>query len=210
MAGLINGSVLAVFVPTFLFVSLTPGMCMTLSMTMGMTIGVRRTLPMMWGELVGVGLVAVAAVIGVATIMLKYPALFMVLKWAGGGYLFYLGVQMWLSRGKMAMGAGDGQTMDAPGRELALQGFVTAVANPKGWAFMVSLLPPFILADRPLAPQLAALLTVILVIEFASLVLYASGGSTLRRFLQRQANVRLINRIAGTLMMGVGVWLATG
>lgn len=31
-----------------------PGMCMTLALTMGMTIGVRKTFYMMWGELAGV------------------------------------------------------------------------------------------------------------------------------------------------------------
>lgn len=81
---MIELSLLAVFLSTFFFVSITPGMCMTLAMTMGMTIGVRRTLWMMWGELAGVGLVAVSAVIGVATIMLNYPALFTVFKYAGG------------------------------------------------------------------------------------------------------------------------------
>ncbi|HET8790682.1 MAG TPA: LysE family translocator, partial [Modicisalibacter sp.] len=57
---MINLSLLSVFVPTFFMVSLTPGMCMTLSMVLGMTVGVRRALWMMAGELVGVGLVAVA------------------------------------------------------------------------------------------------------------------------------------------------------
>ena len=33
---------------------------MTLSMPLGMTIGLRRTFPMMWGELIGVGLVSIA------------------------------------------------------------------------------------------------------------------------------------------------------
>ena len=51
-------ALLAVFIPTFFFVSITPGMCMTLAMTLGMSIGVRRTLWMMLGELVGVALVA--------------------------------------------------------------------------------------------------------------------------------------------------------
>jgi len=32
----------------------------------------------------------------------------------------------------------------------------------------------------------------------------------LRRFLMKSGNVRLMNRIAGTLMMGVGIWLAFG
>ncbi len=45
-------ALLAVFVPTFFFVSITPGMCMTLAMTLGMSIGVRKTLWMMLGELV--------------------------------------------------------------------------------------------------------------------------------------------------------------
>lgn len=77
MNGVIDPSVLTVFIPTFFFVSATPGMCMTLSMTLGMTIGLRRTFPMMWGELIGVGLVSIAAVVGVAAVMLNYPAFFL-------------------------------------------------------------------------------------------------------------------------------------
>ncbi len=65
-------AVLAVFIPTFFFVSITPGMCMTLAMTLGMSVGVRRTLWMMVGEVLGVATVAIAAVIGVASIMLNY------------------------------------------------------------------------------------------------------------------------------------------
>ena len=85
---MIDFAILAVFIPTFFFVSVTPGMCMTLSMTLGMTIGVRRSLPMMWGELIGVALVSIASVIGVAAVMLNYPAIFLLLKYLGGGYLF--------------------------------------------------------------------------------------------------------------------------
>ena len=35
---MVNTALLAAFVPTFAVVSLTPGMCMTLAMSMGMTI----------------------------------------------------------------------------------------------------------------------------------------------------------------------------
>ncbi|SHJ29458.1 Threonine/homoserine/homoserine lactone efflux protein [Malonomonas rubra DSM 5091] len=203
-----SSTVLAVFVPTFVAVSVTPGMCMTLSMTLGMTIGVRRTLWMMAGELIGVGLVAGASVVGVAAIMLQYPMLFLALKYLGGLYLCYLGVQMWMAKGKMAIDfeSGFSGKMSAP--QLALQGFVTAVANPKGWAFFIALLPPFIDQQRPLPGQLSLLLGIILCIEFISLVLYASGGRTLNHLLQKSDNVRLLNRIAGTLMFAVGVWLA--
>jgi threonine/homoserine/homoserine lactone efflux protein len=39
------------------------------------------------------------------------------------------------------------------------------------------------------------------------MTLYATGGKSLKHLLGQADNVRLMNRIAGTLMMGVGVWL---
>ena len=202
-------ALLAVFLPTFFFVSITPGMCMTLAMTLGMSIGVRRTMWMMVGELVGVALVAVAAVMGVASIMLNYPDAFAILKWVGGAYLGYIGINMWRSKGKMAL-TDTQSTANVSNIELITQGFVTAIANPKGWAFMVSLLPPFINVDRAVAPQLVALLSIIMFIEFSSMKAYATGGKSLRLFLSRGENVKLMNRIAGSLMIGVGFWLALG
>ncbi|MGC3834807.1 LysE family translocator [Moritella viscosa] len=190
---MIDLQLIALFIPTFFFVSITPGMCMTLSMTLGMTIGVKRSLHMMWGELLGVGLVAILA-----------------LKYLGGSYLIYLGIQMWRSKGKLAISDNpDPETTMKP-IQLASQGFVTAIANPKGWVFMISLLPPFINPTQALTPQLSVLVGIILITEFSCLLMYASGGQTLRLFLQKGNNVRLLNKIAGSLMVFVGIWLATG
>lgn len=203
-----NLSLLSIFIPTFIVVSATPGMCMTLSMTLGMTIGIRRAMWMMLGELLGVALVSVLAVIGVASIMLKYPEIFMVVKYGGGAYLCWLGIQLWRSCGKLAVQEIDTDNQATVGRkELATQGFLTAVANPKGWAFTIALLPQFVNTALPLFPQLSILVVCILVIEFCFLLFYAQGGKTLRKFLQRSGNVRLLNRVAGSLMFGVGVWL---
>ena len=96
---MIDVAALAVFIPTCFFVSITPGMCMTLAMTLGMSIGVRRTLWMMIGELLGVATVAIAAVLGVASVMLNYPDAIAILKWVGGAYLIYIGVNMWRAIG---------------------------------------------------------------------------------------------------------------
>ncbi|MBM6549548.1 LysE family translocator [Marinomonas ostreistagni] len=202
-------TLLSVFVPTFFFVSITPGMCMTLAMTLGMTIGVKRSLWMMLGELVGVGLVATLSAVGVAALLLNYPTAFVVFKYVGGAYLAYIGVQMWLSRGKMAI-KNEAESQPAGVFELMTQGFVTAIANPKGWAFFVALLPPFLNASAPLAQQLVSLIAIILTLEFCCLMIYATGGRTLRSVLLKSGNVRIMNRIAGTLMIGVGIWLAFG
>jgi len=203
---LISTALLSVFIPTFLFVSATPGMCMTLALTLGMQIGVRRTLWMMAGELVAVGLVAAAAVIGVAAIMLQYPQMLVVMKVVGGLYLAYLGLQLWRSRGDMALTL-EVKPQNVSRKALVIQGFVTAIANPKGWAFFIALLPPFIDPTQRLAPQLAILLSLILFIEWLCLMGYALGGRSLSRLLQKSGNVVLMNRIAGALMLGVAVWL---
>ena len=202
-------SILLVFIPTFFFVSVTPGMCMTLAMSLGMSIGLKRTFYMMMGELLGVAIVALSSVIGVATIMIKHPDIFTIFKYVGGLYLGYLGIQMWLSRGKMAL-LKTNSSITISNTSLALQGFITAIANPKGWAFFIALFPPFINQTQPLIPQISVLLFIILSLEFICLIVYASGGSTLRKFLQKSDNVKLMNRIAGTLMLCVGIWLAFG
>ncbi|HEA18248.1 MAG TPA: LysE family translocator [Pseudoalteromonas prydzensis] len=199
-------AVLGVFIPTFFFVSITPGMCMTLAMTLGMSIGVRRTMWMMIGELLGVAIVAVAAVAGVASIMLNYPMVFNALKWLGAGYLIYVGVMMWRAKATIKLDAEN--QLKVSRQALFSQGFITAIANPKGWAFMISLLPPFINIDSAIAPQLSMLVAIIMLSEFTCMMLYATGGKSLRLFLNQGDNIKWMNRIAGSLMIAVGVWLA--
>lgn len=190
-------------------ISLTPGMCMTLSLTLGMSIGIRRTFWMMWGELVGVALVSIAAVAGVATVMLSHPALFMALKYCGGGYLLYLGIQLFRSQGRMAIVRNRQSTQTISRRELAGQGFITAVSNPKGWAFTLSLLPPFIDRAYPIFPQLSVLLVILLAIEFICLIIYAGGGRRLGTFLDKKGGSDFLNKTAGALMIGVSGWLVS-
>ena len=207
---MIETSALLIFIPTFFLVSVTPGMCMTLALTMGMTIGVKKTFYMMYGELIGVAIVSIAAVSGVAAIMLRFPLLFLALKYLGGLYLIYLGIQMLRSKGKMSLDLEDTRQFSISPKTLMIQGFVTAIANPKGWAFMISLLPPFINSSKPFIPQITILVMIIMTTEFTCLVLYSNGGRTLSRFLEKSGNVRLLNRISGLLMIAVGIWLGLG
>lgn len=182
---------------------------MTLAMTLGMTVGLRRTVWMMAGEVVGVALVSTLSGIGVASLMLRYPDAFTAFKLIGGLYMAWLGLQLWRSRGALAVSAdGIDSVAVPPGRTLALQGFVTAIANPKGWAFFMALLPPFMLTvDGPLNTHNGLILVIIVFSELLCMSLYATGGKALRSLLKQRSNVAVLNRIAGTLMIGVGFWL---
>ncbi|GGW56040.1 LysE family translocator [Alishewanella tabrizica] len=207
---MVNLTLLGAFIPTFLFVSITPGMCMTLAMTLGMSQGVRRTFWMMWGEMLGVGLVAVAAVLGVAALMLQFPTVFQWFKILGACYLVYVGVQMWRAKGKLAVPELGAVPALMPKATLFSQGFITAVSNPKGWAFHMALLPPFIDAKLAFWPQLFVLVTIILALEFCSMLVYASGGKALAALLRQQSKVQWLNRIAASLMFAVALWMLLG
>ena len=201
-------TLLIAFSASFFLVALSPGLCMTLAMSLGISIGVRRTLWMMAGELTGIALVGASAVLGVAALLLKAPTVFAVFKWIGAAYLLYMGWQTWRAEPlRPEQLAGDDRRTRS---SLILQGFITSVANPKAWAFFVALLPPFIDQSRPLAPQLLALLALMLIIEFTCLQIYAHGGRVLSDQLHRRGKARWLNRIAGSLMVGVGIWLALG
>lgn len=199
-------SLLWMFIPTFFMVSVTPGFCMTLALTLGISQGLRRTLWMMWGELLGVATVALCAVLGVSALLLTMPTLFIALQSLGALYIGYVGVQLWQARGQLAIVI-SGEPRQAPRWLLFQQGLWTAVANPKGWAFHMALLPPFINSQAPLWPQLIVLLSLILLLEFLCLLLYASGGQALRRWLLVPARVQRVNKATALLMVTIALWM---
>ncbi|MBA6233902.1 LysE family translocator [Colwellia sp. MB3u-28] len=202
-------TLLALFIPTIFLISISPGMCMTLAMTLGISVGYKKTLWMMWGELLGVALVAIAAALGVAKIMFSYPEIFTLLKIFGAGYLTYIAINMWQAKGKLAIDI-KGENARVSKQRLLQQGFITAISNPKGWAFMVSLLPPFINSQQSLVPQLIVLVAIILMSEFICMTLYATGGKTLARYLTKNNKISHLNKISACLMMIVALWLLLG
>jgi len=182
---------------------------MTLAMTLGISVGYRKTLWMMWGELLGVAVVAISAVLGVAKIMLSYPEVFTILKIIGAAYLTYIAFNMWRAKDKLAIDT-NGDMISVSKQGLLQQGFITAISNPKGWAFTVSLLPPFINSQQALAPQLIILVAIILLSEFICMTLYATGGKTLARYLTKNNKISHLNKISACLMFIVALWLLLG
>ncbi|GHE83836.1 threonine transporter RhtB [Thalassotalea profundi] len=176
-------------------------------MSLGMSIGIRKTLWMMYGELLGVATVAIAAVLGVSALLATKPQLFILFKLLGALYLAYIGINMWRSKGKLAITAQSRLSNSVSKSALFSQGYITAIANPKGWAFMVALLPPFINSNYPLPFQLFILVVIIMVSEFICMMIYASGGKSIGKLLVKKDNVKLINKISGSLMILIAVWL---
>jgi homoserine/homoserine lactone efflux protein len=197
-------STLLAFSFSYFLIALSPGLCMTLSMTLGISIGVRRTLWMMAGELAGVVLVGIASLAGVTALMLNYPGIFTAARFAAALFLLWSAMRAWRASSDVSVG---GKDVGLTQSQLITQGFVTATSNPKAWIFLAALLPPFIDADRDIIPQAVILLSLIVVIEFISLLIYARGGRVLKDMLTRRGLDHWLNRISACMMMGIAAWL---
>ena len=191
-----------IFIPTIAAISLTPGMCMTLAFTVGLSQGYRHTLWMMWGELAGVTTVVVTCVVLLGWIQALPKAYFNLLALIGGTYLLWVAYRLWTAPARFEQG--EGQPRVTPTALLAL-GYTTAVMNPKGWGFMIALLPGFMSPSETLPQQLMVFLGVILPSEFLSMSLYASGGSGVRRLLSSEKHLATLNKVAAGLMVLVAM-----
>ena len=195
------------FIPTIAAVSLTPGLCMTLAFTLGLSIGYRRTLWMMLGEMVGVATVFIATFWGLGWLLARDPIYFKLFSLIGGAYLLYLSLILFRQPPEKLMTKQLGNTSAA---SLTGLGFITAVSNPKGWAFLVALLPGFVVTESPLVPQFAMMLIIMLSTEFLSMTLYATGGQWLATRLSNDSGLLSVNRIAASMLSLAAVWVLSG
>ena len=70
---------------------------------------------------------------------------------------------MFNSRGSLALNFDGTHSFEINFIKLFSQGFITAVANPKGWAFFIAMTPAFINYEIALLPQMSALVIIIFV-----------------------------------------------
>lgn len=197
-------ALLLAFCASFFLIAISPGLCMTLAMTLGISVGVRRSLWMMLGELTGIALVGGAALIGVGTLLSQMPVAFRIAKILGASYLLWTAVRTWRSPADVSV---DGIAKRTSAGGLVSQGFITAIANPKAWAFFAALLPPFLNHEKPLLQQIVVLLGAMLTIEFICLLIYAQGGRSLSGYLRYRGLGQWLNRVAACMMILVAVWL---
>ena len=195
------------FIPTIAAVSFTPGLCMTLAFTLGLSIGYRRTLWMMWGELAGVATVFGATFWSLGWLLSRDPLYFQMFSLVGGSYLIYLALLMFRETPETIVAKNLDQTSAA---SLMGLGYVTAVSNPKGWAFLIALLPGFVTADASLGPQFAIMLVIMLSTEFISMTAYATGGQWLAQRLSSNTGIFSVNKIAASMLLLAALWVLLG
>ena len=202
-----SADLILLFIPTIAAISFTPGLCMTLAFTLGLSIGYRRTLWMMAGELTGVTTVFGATFWSLGWLLSRDIIYFQIISLIGGTYLLYLAARLFNETPEQLEARNLENTRASA---LALLGFVTAVSNPKGWAFLLALLPGFVAADTALLPQFAIMLAIMLTTEFFSMTAYATGGQWLATRLSNSQGLLNANRVAASMLGLAALWVLSG
>lgn len=146
------------------------------------------------------------AILGLSAIAQMLGDLFIIIKWSGGAYLFWIGLKMWRSE----PGILESEKISIKNkRSDFISGLFVPFSNPKVILFYVSLLPSFLdlsalnMADMVIAAFLVAFALVIV------LAGYSYIASRSRRIFTSHRALRNLNRGAGAAMMGTGVIIAT-
>ncbi len=183
----------------------TPGPDNLMVLSTGIARGRRAGMAFGLGCAIGCLSHTLLAMVGVSALLAASPTAFMLLKWAGGAYLLWLGVQALRSTGMGQMPAGGGA--DPSLRGLFLKGLLANAINPKVVLFFLSFLPQFVVESQgQVAGQLGAL-GVLFTLQAAllfGLLGYFSGavGAWLHR---RPAVGQWLDRLAGVVFVALGL-----
>jgi len=187
-------------------IAVSPGSGAVLSMSHGLSYGVRRTSATIFGLQTGLLLVFFIAGAGVGSLLMASEVAFNVVKTVGALYLIYLGLSQW--RAKVSISEQKQAEVVVPTvRKRFLTGFLTNATNPKGIIFMVAVLPQFITHDAPLLPQLLILAATMFCIDLVVMHSYAFLASSMQRFFRDAGAVKKQNRVFGGLLMAIGAAL---
>jgi threonine/homoserine/homoserine lactone efflux protein len=183
--------------------SLTPGPNGLLALTHGALHGTKKTLATIAGGSLGFGLIVGLSMFGIGALLATWAGLLVIMKWLGGAYLVWLGIQLVrsepidISRSKSAGNGGF--------RKLFRQGLISAVSNPKGILFFVAFLPQFVNPRESLFTQFLLMAMTFIVIEFVYEFTVASLADRIKPLLVRAG--KNFNRVFGGVFIAIGVLL---
>ncbi|MFE7506085.1 LysE family transporter [Promicromonospora sp. NPDC057488] len=190
-------------------ISLTPGAGAINTMSNAMTSGWARSI---WGILgqqaaLLVHLVIVAA--GVGVLVAGTPWLFDTIRYAGAAYLVYLGVRQFLAKTGPGADADGVARLPEPAGSMFRRGLLVNLMNPKAVVFFLAFVPQFVQPDRPLLGQYAVLAATVVVIDVVVMwFFFATTARGLGRLTAGEKGSRVVNRVFGSLFVGVGALLA--
>jgi len=187
---------------------LTPGPDTLYVLTQGMGTGRRAGVKSVFGISTGILVHTTAAALGLSVLLRTSAVAFDVVKYAGAGYLLYLGVKTLRNHEELALEASDGG--DETDNSYA-RGVTVNVLNPKVALFFLAFLPQFVDASGNVALQFGLLGVSYAVLTLAYLTTVALLSGTIRRVIDAHERAMDVLRwTTGSVLVGLGVRLLLG
>lgn len=197
-------SAITFFFVVFIF-GITPGPGIFATLARALVSGAWSCFPLVLGMVISDIVYLILACFGLAVIAEQWGEVFTVIRIVGAAYLLYLGWKMWNAPVDLDQ---NGQKFSGQWHLALLQGFLISASNPKVILFYIAFLPTFMdlstltTADVVLASGLTFVALMI------GVMMIAFGAAAAKRFFKSERAVKRLNRSAGSLMMGAGVYLA--
>lgn len=194
------------FVIAAVVLAVTPGPGIAYVVARTVAGGRAEGLASCFGTGIGGTLHVFAAALGLSLIVAQSAAAFNLVKYLGAAYLVYMGIRL-LLRKDQALAVASVTSQGT--RRALLEGIVVEALNVKTALFFLAFLPQFVSPGEPLIPQLVILgiicvtfnTTVDVIAVFAADRLLKSGVA-------RDARARLLTKVSGVTMLGLGAYLA--
>jgi len=147
-----------------------------------------------------------AAALGLSLIVAQSALAFNLVKYLGAAYLVYLGIRMLLQKNR---NYAVGPVASGGPRRALLEGVVVEALNVKTALFFLAFLPQFVVPTEPLVPQLVLLGSICVALNtLVDVVAVFAADRLLESDAARAARARLLGRISGFTMIGLGAYLA--
>ncbi len=148
-----------------------------------------------------------AAAAGLSLFIAQSALTFTLMKYIGAAYLVYLGVRI-LMRKQQDPGV-PAASPQGPRRAL-IEGILVEALNVKTALFFLAFLPQFVAPSEPLVPQLLLLGSICVSLNtMVDLIVVLAAQRLLASGVAHAARARMLTRISGATMIGLGVFLAT-
>lgn len=197
---------LSAFLIASFILAVTPGPGVFYIVTRSLLQGRRHGLASVAGVALGNLGNAIGASIGLAALFAVSSVAFTVVKYAGAGYLVYLGIQTLRARKPEAQAD---MPQPVPLRRIFRDGFVVALLNPKTAIFFAAFLPQFMSQEAAPALQGIALGALFVVMAAATDSAYALTASAVAPLLAQARGVRSLGRyVTGGAFIGLGLFTA--
>ena len=199
-------SLLIAFLITAIVLAITPGPGIAYVVARTVSGGRKEGLASCFGTGVGGMLHVLAAALGISVLIAQSALAFSVVKYVGAAYLVYLGIRLLLRKSHEA----EVVTLSPQGvRRAFLEGIVVEALNVKTALFFLAFLPQFINPGEALVPQLVVLGSICVALNTAvDVVAVFAADRLLASQAARATRARLLTRVSGVTMLGLGAYLA--